>query len=40
LALDLVAMGEEKTVDGAATFGMSAGGVFFSIAPASELGVA
>jgi hypothetical protein len=40
LALDLVAMGEEKTVDGAATFGMSAGGAFFSIAPASELGVA
>jgi hypothetical protein len=40
LALDLVAMGEEKTVDGAATFGMSAGGAFFSIAPASELGAA
>ncbi len=40
LTLDLVAMGEEKTVDGAATFGMSAGGAFFSIAPASELGAA
>jgi hypothetical protein len=40
LALDLVAMGEEKTVDGAATFGVSAGGAFFSIAPASELGAA
>jgi uncharacterized protein len=38
LTLDLVAMGEEKTVDGAATFGVSAGGAFFSIAPASELG--
>ena len=40
LALDLVAMGEEKTVDEAATFGVSAGGAFFSIAPASELGAA
>ncbi|KFG67540.1 DUF1285 domain-containing protein [Microvirga sp. BSC39] len=40
LALDLIAMGEEKTVDGVATFGMSAGGAFFSIAPASELGAA
>jgi hypothetical protein len=40
LALDLVAMGEEKTVDGAATFGLTAGGAFFSIAPASELGAA
>ena len=40
LALDLVAMGEEKTVDEAATFGVSAGGAFFSIAPASEMGAA
>jgi hypothetical protein len=40
LALDLVAMGEEKTVDGAAIFGLTAGGAFFSIAPASERGVA
>ncbi|MDF2972558.1 MAG: hypothetical protein K0R61_3008 [Microvirga sp.] len=40
LALDLVAMGEEKTVDEAATFGVSAGDAFFSIAPASELGAA
>jgi uncharacterized protein len=38
LTLDLVAMGEEKTSDGAATFGLSAGGTFFPIAPASELG--
>ena len=38
LALDLVAMGEEKTVDGMATFGVAAGGAFFPIAPASELG--
>jgi hypothetical protein len=40
LALDLVAMGEEKTLDEAATFGLTAGGTFFSIAPASELGAA
>jgi uncharacterized protein len=40
LALDLVAMGEEKTVDEAATFGVAAGGAFFPIAPASELGIA
>jgi len=40
LTLDLVAMGEEKTVDEAATFGLTAGGTFFSIAPASELGAA
>jgi hypothetical protein len=38
LALDLVAMGEEKAVDGMATFGVAAGGAFFPIAPASELG--
>ncbi|MBF9197218.1 DUF1285 domain-containing protein [Microvirga terrestris] len=40
LALDLIAMGVEKTVDGAATFGIHAGGTFFPIAPASELGLA
>jgi hypothetical protein len=40
LALDLVAMGEEQTVGGAATFGVAAGGVFFPIALASELGMA
>jgi hypothetical protein len=40
LALDLVAMGEERTVDEAATFGLTAGGTFFPIAPASELGIA
>jgi hypothetical protein len=38
LAFDLVAMGEEKAVDGMATFGVAAGGAFFPIAPASELG--
>ncbi|MBB3017834.1 hypothetical protein FHR70_000874 [Microvirga lupini] len=40
LALDLVAMSEEKTIDGAATFGLAAGGTFFPIAPASELDIA
>lgn len=40
LALDLVAMGEERTIDEAATFGLTAGGAFFPIAPASELGIA
>ncbi|MFC1455801.1 DUF1285 domain-containing protein [Microvirga arabica] len=40
LALDLVAMGEERAADGAAIFGLAAGGVFFPIAPASELGIA
>ncbi|MBD2745139.1 DUF1285 domain-containing protein [Microvirga sp. BT688] len=40
LTLDLVAMGEERTVDKAATFGLAAGGAFFPIAPASELGIA
>jgi hypothetical protein len=37
LALDLIALGEEKSVDGAAIFGVAAGGVFFPIAPAAEL---
>ena len=40
LALDLVAMSEEKTIAGTATFGLAAGGTFFSIAPMSELGTA
>ena len=40
LALDLVAMSEERTIDGAATFGLAAGGTFFPIAPASELCIA
>jgi hypothetical protein len=40
LALDLVAMGEERIVDEAATFGLAAGGAFFPIAPSSELGAA
>jgi hypothetical protein len=40
LAFDLVAMGEEKTIDGVATFGVVAGSAFFPIAPVSELGIA
>ncbi|MBJ6124708.1 DUF1285 domain-containing protein [Microvirga splendida] len=40
LALDLIALGEERSLDGAATFGVAAGGAFFPIAPASELGAA
>jgi len=39
LALDLIALGEEKDVDGVATFGVAASGMFFHIAPVSELGV-
>jgi len=38
LALDLIALGEERKFEGAATFGVSAGGAFFPIAPVSELG--
>ena len=38
LALDLVALGEEREVDGAAVFGIGANGAFFPIAPVSELG--
>ncbi len=37
LALDLVAMAEERQVEGAATFGVMASGIFFPIAPMSEL---
>ncbi|MBB4039048.1 hypothetical protein GGR34_000683 [Microvirga flocculans] len=39
LALDLVALGEERDLNGEATFGVAAGGAFFPVAPASELGV-
>jgi hypothetical protein len=38
LALDLIALGEEKDVDGVTTFGVTASGMFFHIAPVSELG--
>jgi len=38
LALDLIALGEEGEIDGAATFGVRAGGAFFPIAPVSDLG--
>lgn len=38
LALDLIALGEEKSVNGAHMFGVTAGGAFFPIAPVSELG--
>jgi hypothetical protein len=37
LALDLVAMGEEKDVEGVATFGVTASGMFFHIAPVPAL---
>ena len=37
LALDLVAMGEERQVEGVATFGVTASGIFFPIASMSEL---
>ncbi|QFU17303.1 DUF1285 domain-containing protein [Microvirga thermotolerans] len=36
LAYDLIALGEERTVDGVPQFGVHAGGVFFPIAPAGE----
>ena len=38
LALDLIALGEEREVEGRAMFGLQAGGAFFPIAPASALG--
>ena len=38
LALDLIALGEEREADGGAVFGVSAGGLFFPIAPAAVLG--
>ena len=38
LALDLIALGEERQVEGEALFGVAAGGSFFPIAPAAVLG--
>jgi hypothetical protein len=38
LALDLVALGEERDVDGVASFGVAAAHRFFPIAPATDLG--
>ncbi|EIM27644.1 DUF1285 domain-containing protein [Microvirga lotononidis] len=38
LALDLVAMGEEQDVEGIATFGIRANGIFFHMASSDELG--
>jgi hypothetical protein len=38
LALDLIALGEEREADGGPMFGVSAGGAFFPIAPAAVLG--
>lgn len=38
LAFDLIALGEEREVDGEILFGIHAGGPFFPIAPASILG--
>ena len=38
LALDLIALGAEGEIAGAATFGVRAGGAFFPIAPVSDLG--
>jgi len=37
LAYDLVELGEERSLDGKAVFGVSAAGCFFPIAPASEM---
>ncbi len=37
LALDLVAMGEERDIDGQPYFGVAAAGTFFPIAPAADL---
>ncbi|MCB8821618.1 DUF1285 domain-containing protein [Microvirga rosea] len=36
LALDLIALGEERAIDGDLQFGVEAGGAFFPIAPASQ----
>jgi hypothetical protein len=38
LTLDLVALGEERDVDGAKLFGIAVKGAFFPMAPAAELG--
>ncbi len=40
LALDLIGMAEEREVDGVSLFGVAAGGAFFPIAPAADLGEA
>ncbi|MBZ6078324.1 DUF1285 domain-containing protein [Microvirga puerhi] len=37
LALDLVALGEERAIDGELQFGIAADGIFFPIAPAVEV---
>jgi hypothetical protein len=38
LALDLIAMAEERDVEGNRLFGVAVGGAFFPIAPAADLG--
>jgi len=38
LALDLIALGEERSIGDGPVFGVAAGGAFFPIAPVSELG--
>jgi hypothetical protein len=38
LALDLIALGEERDMDNAPIFGVAAGGAFFPIAPVAGLG--
>jgi uncharacterized protein len=40
LALDLIAMAEEREVDGERLFGVGVGGAFFPIAPVADLGEA
>src|SRR5205807_4194846 len=37
LFYDLVALGEEREIDGARMFGVASGGEFFAMAPADEL---
>jgi len=37
LAYDLIDLGEERSLDGQAVFGLSVAGCFFPIAPASEM---
>ncbi|WP_112662718.1 DUF1285 domain-containing protein [Microvirga flavescens] len=38
LALDLIALGEERDMNGEAVFGVAAGGSFFPVAPVSSFG--
>ena len=38
LALDLIALGEQRTIDGSECYGIAIGETFFFIAPASDLG--